>query len=185
MKEEIMLAGFGGQGVLFSGQLLGKAAVLEEKEVSFVPTYGPEMRGGLSSCGVVISNRAISCPLITEPTAAIAFNQSSLDALEPLVQPGGCLIFNSSLVDRKPERRDLTVMGLPANELAAEIGIPQAANMVLLGALVEATGIVDRESLLSALQEGLPEAKHNLLPLNREALAKGASLARPKGKRVG
>lgn len=175
MKEEIMLAGHGGQGVLFSGQLLARAAVLEGREVSFVPSYGPEMRGGLSSCAVIISDRSISCPLVNNPTVAIAFNHPSLEALEPLVVPGGYLLVNSSLAERPASRTDLHVLEVPANELAAGLGAAQVANMVMLGALVSATRVVSPESLLAVLREGLSEEKQKLIPVNREALEAGAA----------
>ncbi len=175
MKQEITLAGFGGQGILFTGQLLGRAGMLEEKNVCYVPSYGPEMRGGMSSCSVIISGSNITCPLVTEPSSAIAFNHASAEQLEQALKPGGILIINSSLTDKEPQRKDIKFYKITASDRAVKLGNDRVANMVLLGALVKITGILKPDSLIKVLESILPERKHHLLPVNKMALEEGIS----------
>ena len=136
MQTEIIIAGFGGQGVLFCGQLLAYAGMDEGKEITWIPSYGPEMRGGTANCTVVISDEEIGSPFVHNPQAVIAMNRPSLDKYEDLVKPGGFLVINTSMTDRKANRKDITVIEIAANEKAEELGDQRMANMVLLGALL-------------------------------------------------
>ena len=175
MLEEVTIAGFGGQGVLSMGQLMAYAGMLEGKTVSWIPSYGPEMRGGTANCGVTISYEKISSPVVTEPNCAIIMNRPSLDKFEPKVKTGGLILINSSLIDQKVCRDDLTVYEIPANELANELGNSKIANIILLGAYIELTKALSIDSIIESLKKVLPERRHNLIPLNREALEKGAA----------
>lgn len=176
--HELLIAGFGGQGVLTAGQLLAFAGNAEGRQVSWVPAYGPEQRGGTANCSVVISDQPVACPLVTEPTACIVMNQPSLDKFEPLVRPGGILLFNSSLCTRPPSRSDLTVLPVAASELAISLGTVRVANMVAVGALLGLLPLVQEESVLVALVELMGSGKANLVPLNRQALQEGRAVAR-------
>ncbi len=175
MLEQNLFAGFGGQGVLLMGQLLAYAGMLEEKFVSWLPSYGPEMRGGTANCSVNISDEPVGSPVVSKATAVVAMNRPSLDKFESAVQPGGMLFINSSIIDRKAERTDINVYYVPCNELAEEIGNSRVANMVMLGAYIAKTKCVDIEHVLDALLHKLGEKKANLIPVNREALLKGAA----------
>ncbi len=179
MVEELIIAGFGGQGVMVMGQLLSYAGLHEAKNVSWIPSYGPEMRGGTANCSVVISDERIGSPIVTEPMTAIVMNRPSLDRFEQAVRPGGLLIYNDSLIDREPQRTDIRIIAVPAVEMARELGSDRVANMCVLGAYLGATGVVARESGAECLKEVLPERRHDLIPLNVEALARGAALAKP------
>ncbi len=178
MLEQNIFAGFGGQGVLLMGQLLAYAGMLEDKEVSWLPSYGPEMRGGTANCSVVVSDSPVASPIVTMATTVVAMNRPSLDKFEDSVLPGGKLFINSSIIDKKPERSDIEVYYVPCNEIAEELGNPRVANMVMLGAYIEKTKCVDFESVLQALLYKLGEKKAHLIPLNREALNKGAASIR-------
>lgn len=170
---EIIIAGFGGQGVLVMGQLITYAGMIEDKAVSWFPSYGPEQRGGTCNCSVVVSEGEIGSPLVTVPTAAIVMNGPSFDRFEPKVAPGGLLLYNSSLVHKQSIRDDIRTIGVPANEIADELGNPRVANMVMLGSFLEATGLVKEESVEAALKEVLAERHHHLIPLNMQALERG------------
>jgi 2-oxoglutarate ferredoxin oxidoreductase subunit gamma len=178
MVEELIIAGFGGQGVMLMGQLLSYAGMREAKNVSWMPSYGPEMRGGTANCSVVISTESIGSPIVTEPTTLIVMNRPSLDRFEQAVMPGGLLIYNSSLIDRRPERTDIRVIAVPAVEMAREAGSDRVANMCVLGAYLAATGVVAYESVAECLKEVLPERRQELIPLNLKALAQGASMVK-------
>lgn len=178
MLEEILIAGFGGQGILSTGQLLAYAGMEEGKHVAWIPSYGPEMRGGTANCGVTVSDTPISSPLVTEPTCLIVMNQPSLEAFAPNVVSGGLIIINSSLVENRVGRRDVRVVAIPANEIAEELGSSRVAANVLLGACIALTGVVALESAVAALAKVLPPRRHNLIPVNRSALERGAALAR-------
>lgn len=171
--HEILIAGFGGQGVLTAGQLLAYAGNFEGKQVSWVPAYGPEQRGGTANCSVVISDEPIACTLVTEPTACIVMNLPSMDKFESALQPGGVLVINTSLVDKKATRRDITVIDLPATDIAAELGSPKFANMVALGALIAAVPLVEPETVLKAMVKVLGADKERFVPVNRKALHRG------------
>jgi 2-oxoglutarate ferredoxin oxidoreductase subunit gamma len=175
MKKEVIIAGFGGQGVLFAGQLLSYTAMDEGKEVTWIPSYGPEMRGGTANCTVVISDEEIGSPLVKNPTAVIAMNLPSLEKFEDLVKEGGVLVVNTSMVNREVTREDIKVVNIPANEIAGEVGSERAVNMVLIGALLGNMELLSIEAVEKALKAHLPERHQKLLPLNIQALHKGAA----------
>ncbi len=178
MLEQIIISGFGGQGALFAGQLLTYAGLEEERHVAWLPSYGPEMRGGTARCTVTISDEPVGSPITDSPSAVIALNPASLEMFEPTVRPGGLLIVNSSIAKEEVQRDDLTALRIPANDMARdEMGNERMANMILLGALVRATGVVALESVMTALKKNLPERRHHLLEPNREALQRGWDLA--------
>ncbi len=179
MHHEIIISGFGGQGALFAGQLLAYAALAEDRHVTWIPSYGPEMRGGTANCTVIISDEEIGSPLVRNPTAAIVMNPPSFDRFEPLVKPGGVLIVNTSLVSSESKRSDIRVVKAQANELAAELGAAQMANVVLVGALVAATGMLKFETLDRVLDEHISARHRDKLDSNKAALRRGAALARP------
>ncbi len=174
MQQEVIIAGFGGQGVLFAGQLLAYTAMDEGKAVTWIPSYGPEMRGGTANCTVVISDEEIGSPFVKNPTAVIAMNKPSLDKFEMLVKPGGVLVVNSSMVDRPVVRKDITVVNIPANEIAESLGSSRSANMVLLGALLGNLDLLPLEAVEKGLEGHLPERHKKFLQGNIEALKKGA-----------
>lgn len=178
MLEEIYIAGFGGQGALSTGQLLAQAGLLEGKQVSYVPIYGVEKRGGVANCAVTISDREISSPIITEPTVLVVMNSASLERFEDSVVPGGLIITNSSLVEDRVRRKDVRVVPVPANEEAEAVGDSRVANNIILGALLELTGVFSIETVEKSLYEVLPERHHSTIPVNRKALERGAELAR-------
>lgn len=178
MTHEIIMAGFGGQGIMSLGMILTYAGMAEGQKVSWMPSYGPEQRGGAANCSVVLSEGEIGSPIVTEPTAAIIMNGPSLDKFEPAVRPGGILIINSSMVARKPVRTDLDTVEIPTTEIANDLGNARVAGMIALGALVELTRAVSFESLEKALKKVLPEYRHNLIPANKQALERGAEWAR-------
>lgn len=175
MQQEVIIAGFGGQGVLFAGQLLAYAGMDAGKQVTWIPSYGPEMRGGTANCTVVISNDEIGSPFVKYPAAVLAMNLPSLDKYENLVKPGGILVVNTSMVNREVAREDITVISIPANEIAEEIGNKRGVNMVMLGALVANTEILSLEALEAALADHLPERHQKLLGANKTALKQGAA----------
>ena len=177
MQQEIIISGFGGQGTLFAGQLLAYAAMDSGYHVTWIPSYGPEMRGGKARCTVVVSDEAIGSPLVRRPGAAVVLNIPSMEAFEPAVKPSGVLVVNSSLVPQKSERTDLDLFYVPASDMATEMGNVRIANVICLGALVQATGVVSLEAIEQALDDHLPERHRKLLGLNKEALSKGAALA--------
>lgn len=175
MQQEVIIAGFGGQGVLFAGQLLTYAGMDVGKDVTWIPSYGPEMRGGTANCTVIISDEEIGSPFVKNPTAVLAMNLPSLDKYEHLVKPGGVLVVNSSMVNREVERDDISVISLPANEIAEEAGSKRAVNMVMLGALLANADILTLDELEKALEDHLPERHHKFLPANKAALRLGAA----------
>lgn len=178
MLEQNIFAGFGGQGVLLMGQLLAYAGMLENKEVSWLPSYGPEMRGGTANCSVVVSDEPVASPIVTQATSVVAMNRPSLEKFESALLPGGNLFVNSSIIDVKPKRSDINIYYVPCNDIAGELGNVKVLNMVMLGAFLEKTQCVDVENVLAALLHKLGERKADLIPLNREALKKGAESVR-------
>ena len=175
MVERNIFAGFGGQGVLLMGQLLAAAGMKEGKNTSWIPSYGPEMRGGTANCSVMLSDDEIDSPLVTRPTPLIVMNRPSLEKFEDSVVPGGSIFVNSSMIDLKVQRTDVNAYYVPCNEIATELGNNKVANMIMLGAYIGKSKCVDIESVLEALLEKLGERKAKLIPLNREALKRGAS----------
>ena len=178
MLHEIIIAGFGGQGVMSMGQLLSYSGMIEGKYVSWLPSYGPEQRGGTANASVVISDEEVGSPVISYPTAAIVLNKPSFDKFEPLVLPGGVLIVNTSLIEAKSKRTDITIIEVPASEIANELGEPRIANSVILGAFIEYSKAVSQDSIIESLKKVLPERRHNLIPINQKALEKGAELVK-------
>ncbi len=174
MQQEVIIAGFGGQGVLFAGQLLAYSAMDEGKAVTWIPSYGPEMRGGTANCTVVISDEEIGSPFVKNPTAVIAMNLPSLDKFENLVAPGGVLVVNASMVDRPVAREDITVVNIPANDIAESLGSSRSSNMVLLGALLGNLDLLPLSAVEKALDGHMPERHKKFLKGNIEALKKGA-----------
>ncbi len=175
MTHEIVMAGFGGQGVMLMGQLMTYAGMLEGKHVSWIPSYGPEMRGGTANCSVIISDEPIGAPIVSEPTTVVAMNLPSLDKFEPVLQAGGNLIINSSLIERAATRDDAKVFLVPSNDIANELGNLKVANMVVLGALIAATKAVSQESVFKAFAKMFAK-KPELLAINEKAIKRGAAL---------
>lgn len=180
MTEQVIIAGFGGQGVMSMGQLLAYAGMIEGKHVSWLPSYGPEVRGGTANCNVIISEQPVGSPIVTEATAVISMNKPSLYKFVDSVAPGGLLFINSSLIDTIINRTDIEIYYIPANDLAAEIGNDRVANIILLGAYIEKTRAVLPESIIESLKKVLGESKTHLIPINREALQKGAEFVHQK-----
>jgi len=174
MQTEIVIAGFGGQGVLFTGQLLAYAAMDAGKEVTWIPSYGPEMRGGTANCTVVISDEEIGSPMVSSPQAVIVMNLPSLDKYEPMVKPGGVLVVNETMVDREVKRKDVKTIMVKANAIAEELGDRRMMNMVMLGALIANLPVLPLEAIEKALDGHLPERHKRLLPQNYKALKEGA-----------
>ncbi|KUO48789.1 MAG: 2-oxoacid:ferredoxin oxidoreductase subunit gamma [Desulfitibacter sp. BRH_c19] len=175
MLQEIIIAGFGGQGVMSMGQLLAYAGMLEGKHVSWIPSYGPEMRGGTANCAVTISDMEIGSPIVSEPNSVIVLNLPSLIKFEPTLVPGGLLLLNTLVAGQKYTRKDVSGYEIPAVEIADRLGNTKVANMVMLGAYLKATNVVSVDSVIESLKKVLPQRRHNLIPLNRQALELGAS----------
>ena len=172
MQNDVIMAGFGGQGILLIGKMLAYAGMHEGKEVSWLPSYGPEMRGGTANCTVVISDRPVGSPVIRSPRAVVAMNLPSLDKFEADVRPGGLLLVNSSLINRSTTRNDLTVIEVPANEIANELGNRRGANMVALGAYLGATNAVSLDGIIDVIRETFA-AKPGIIDVNIKALNRG------------
>ena len=175
MQTEIVIAGFGGQGVLFAGQLLSYAAMDQGKEVTWIPSYGPEMRGGTANCTVIIADEEIGSPLVRNPQGVIVMNLPSLDKYEQSIKSGGVLVVNSSLINRAVERKDIKVLMIPANDIAEGLGEKRMSNMVMLGGLLANLPILSLTAIEKALQEHTPSRHQKFVALNIEALHKGAS----------
>jgi len=184
VQTEIVIAGFGGQGVLFAGQVLAYAAMDNNLEVTWIPSYGPEMRGGTANCTVILADDAIGSPLVRNPKAAIVLNLPSLEKYEPLVVPGGVLIANASLINRGPQRTDIQSVFIPVNEIAESLGDKRLTNMVALGALLTLLPILPLEAIERALRDHLPERHKRLLPVNYQALKQGALFAEQESSTV-
>ena len=178
MEKQFLIAGFGGQGVLLIGTLIAKAAMLEDHEVSWMPSYGPEMRGGEANCAVVVSDEAIGSPLVTEPPVLVVMNKPSLVKFMPMMAPGGTLLYNSSLIEGVEIRSDITAIPVPCSEMADKLQNSRVANMVMLGAVQAATDVFSDESLTATLKNWLGEAKANMLEINEKAIAEGRALVK-------
>lgn len=170
MLKKLFFAGSGGQGALAIGQLIAKAAMEEGGEVTYLPSYGPEMRGGTANATVVVSDRPVSCPLINECDVLVVMNLPSLTRFEPMVKPGGLLFMNSSLIPEKAKRSDIKVVEVAANDVAAELGVERAANMVMLGAILKETGVVRYETVYRELEHMFTGRKEKFLAPNRKAV---------------
>lgn len=172
-STNILFAGFGGQGILFSGKVIAYAALMEGKEVSWLPSYGPEMRGGTANCSVCISDDLIGSPLVVNPDILIAMNYPSLEKFENEVVPGGTIIIDSSLIDKKVERKDVNVIYIPASKMAEDAGIKGAANMIIVGRLFRELGYISKDNLDKGLQKSIPPKKIDLLDKNRKMISLG------------
>jgi 2-oxoglutarate ferredoxin oxidoreductase subunit gamma len=176
--EEIVIAGFGGQGIMLAGKLLAQTAMRAGKEVTYMPSYGAEVRGGTANCMVVISESEIACPVVGRPDSLIVLNKASLKKFAPRLKNGGLLVMNSSLIDVEPELDDsVEIVSIPADELAVELGSPKSANMVALGAYLQKRGYLTPGEAAEALPDVLAERYHQTLPVNIKALHKGGEYA--------
>lgn len=173
MKKEVILSGFGGQGVMSIGKNLAEAAIEEDLEVSWVPSYGPEMRGGTANCTVIISDERIGSPLVEHPSEVVAMNRAALLKFEETTAPGGTVFVNSSIVHDKIQRSDVKAVYVPCDDIAEELGNDRVANMVMLGAYVAATGVLKVETIEHMISEMFTGKKAALVPLNMEALHRG------------
>lgn len=169
MKKEIIISGFGGQGVLSMGKILAYSGLMEDKEITWMPAYGPEQRGGTANVTVIISDERISSPILSKYDVAIVLNQPSLDKFEPKVKPGGILIYDGYGVMNPPTRKDITVYRVNAMDKAAEMKNAKVFNMIVLGGLLKVCPVVSTDGLKKALYKSLPERHHNLIPLNMQA----------------
>ncbi len=176
MKEEIVIAGFGGQGVLSMGKILAYAGLMDNLEVTWMPSYGPEQRGGTANVTVILSDSPISSPVLDSFDTAVVLNQQSLDKFESKVKPGGTLIYDPSGIHHLPTRTDITVVPVDATEAAIELKNSKTYNMILLGALLKCRPVVEIDAVLRGLKKTLPERHHHLLPLNEQALRKGMEM---------
>ena len=173
MTEEIIVAGFGGQGVLSMGKILAYSGIMQDQEVSWMPSYGPEMRGGTANVTVILSDERISSPILTQFDTAVILNQQSMDKFEKGVKPGGVLLYDPNGIIRHPERKDINIYRIDANKLAVEIGNTKVYNMVVLGAYLKVKPIVKMDNVKKGLKKSLPERYHNLLPINEKAIGIG------------
>ncbi len=173
MKEEIIIAGFGGQGVLSMGKILAYGGIMQDQEVSWLPSYGPEMRGGTCNVSVVLSDKKISSPVLSKFDTAVILNQQSMDKFEEKVKPGGLLIYDTNGITRHPVRKDIKICRIDAVEEAAKLGNAKAYNMVVLGAYLKMKPVVTMENVLKGLKKSLPPRRHNLIPMNEEAITVG------------
>lgn len=180
MQNDVIIAGFGGQGVLLIGKMLAYAGMADGKEVSWLPSYGPEMRGGTCNCTVVISDKPVGSPVVERPRAAMVLNLPSLEKFEPLIKPGGLLVINSSLINRGSSRSDLKVILVPANEIANELGNPRGANMVALGAFLGATRAVSLDAVDALIRDTFA-GKPKVVEVNLTSLRRGWEI----GERTG
>lgn len=176
MKEEIVIAGFGGQGVLSMGKILAYAGLMDNLEVTWMPSYGPEQRGGTANVTVILSDKPISSPVLDSYDTAVVLNQQSLDKFESKVKPGGTLIYDPSGIHHLPQRTDIKIVSIDAMTAAIELKNSKTYNMVLLGALLKCRPVVEIDAVIRGLRKTLPERHHHLIPLNEEALRKGMSL---------
>jgi 2-oxoglutarate ferredoxin oxidoreductase subunit gamma len=184
MQTEIFLAGFGGQGIMFAGQMLAYTAMDVGMEVTWIPSYGPEMRGGTANCTVVIADEEIGSPLVQNPPGVLAMNLPSLDKYESAVKPGGVLVVNASMVDREVSRKDITWVSLPCSDIAEETGDKKLVTIVATGALLELLGVLKVEDVETALKNHMPARLQRFLPMNVEALKRGAAYAREHAVRA-
>ncbi|MBP9637930.1 MAG: 2-oxoacid:acceptor oxidoreductase family protein [Bacteroidaceae bacterium] len=176
MKEEIIISGFGGQGVLSMGKILAYSALMEDKEVTWMPAYGPEQRGGTANVTVIISDERISSPILSKFDTAIILNQPSLEKFENRIKPGGVLIYDGYGILIPPKRNDISVFRIDAMDAANEMNNAKAFNMIVLGGLLKIHSIVSMESITKALKETLPERHHHLIPMNEKAIEKGMEI---------
>ena len=178
MTKEFIFAGFGGQGMLLIGKFMAMACMLDGKHVSWLPSYGPEMRGGTANCSVIVSDEDVASPMVDKADVIVAMNLPSLDKFEEHVKPGGLLVINSSIIERKSTRDDITVVYCDANRIAEAVGNPKGANVAILGAMLEKEPIVDLDKMTEAIRIELGERKARFLEGNKKALIAGMEAAR-------
>ena len=176
MKTETIISGFGGQGVLSMGKILAYSGLMEDKEVTWMPAYGPEQRGGTANVTVIVSDSRISSPILSHYDVAIVLNQPSLDKFEPKIKPGGILIYDGYGVMNPPQRKDITIYRIAAMDKAAEMKNSKVFNMIVLGGLLKVCPVVSTDGLNKALYKSLPERYHNLIPLNMKAVEEGMKI---------
>jgi 2-oxoglutarate ferredoxin oxidoreductase subunit gamma len=176
MTEEIIIAGFGGQGVLSMGKIMAYSGLMQDMEVSWMPSYGPEMRGGTANVTVIISSERISSPIVRKYDTAIILNQQSLDKFENSVKEGGVLIYDSNGITRHPERKDIRIYRVDAAEEASRLNSPKTFNMIVLGAFLKVKPIIKLENVIKGLKKSLPERYHNLIAVNEKALERGIEI---------
>ena len=173
MTTQILIAGFGGQGVLFAGKCLAYEGLFEEKQVSWLPSYGPEMRGGTASCGVILSDELVGSPIVSNPDILLAMNLPSFDKYESQIVKGGKAIVDSTLIERKAERSDIDAYYIPATKMAAEAGVPTLANMIMLGKMIKESGVVSIDNAVEAMKKVVSAKRADLLEANVKALMAG------------
>jgi len=176
MTEEIIIAGFGGQGVLSMGKIMAYSGLMQDMEVSWMPSYGPEMRGGTANVTVIISSERISSPIVRKYDTAIILNQQSLDKFEHSVKEGGVLIYDTNGITRHPERKDITIYKVDAAEEASRLNSRKTFNMIVLGGFLKVKPIIKLENVIKGLKKSLPERYHNLIPINEKALERGIQI---------
>lgn len=181
MREEAIFAGFGGQGIMVMGKLLAWAAMREGLKVTWMPSYGAEVRGGTAHSMVVISDEMIPSPVVSAPSACVVMNRPSLDKFEELIKPDGTLVMNTTLIDRQPTRKDISILKIPLTQMATKLGNIRCANMIALGALNAKLKLVSLKVLIESLKEVIPPHRHDLLPVNEEALKEGTKLVSKNG----
>ena len=173
MTTQILIAGFGGQGVLFAGKFLAYTGMLEDKQVSWLPSYGPEMRGGTANCSIIISDEPVGSPIVSSPDALIAMNLPSFDKYENAVVPGGKVFIDSTLIGRKAVRTDIDAYYIPATKMAADAGIPTLANMIILGKMIKETGAISFENMVDVMKKIVSAKRVELIDINIKALEAG------------
>ena len=169
----ILLAGFGGQGILFAGKQLTKAGMDAGKQVSWLPSYGPEMRGGTANCHVIISDEPVSCPMVSTPDILVAMNKPSLDKFEDKIAPGGMAVIDSTLIDRKLNRDDVKAFYIPATQIATDMDAPKLANMVIIGKIIKERNVLTLEEVTEAMKKLVPKSKPELAEINVKAILAG------------
>ena len=172
--RQMLLSGFGGQGILFSGKILAYKALLDDKQVSWLPSYGPEMRGGTASCSVIVSDEQVGSPIVSNPDILVAMNLPSPDKFEDSVVPGGMIFVDSSLVERAVKRTDVTVYPIPATRLASDNGFPTLANMIIMGKILKVLGEFDEESIMNMLKKVISARHADKIEVNLKAMQMGA-----------
>jgi len=178
MTEEIIIAGFGGQGVLSLGKILAYSAIMQDKEVSWMPSYGPEMRGGTANVTVILSDERISSPVLRQFDTAIILNQQSLDKFEPAIKPGGVLLYDNNGIIHPPTRKDINIYLVEAAKEAALMGAVKTFNMVVLGAYLKIKPLVELENVIKGLKKSLPERHHKMIPMNEKAILRGMEIVK-------
>lgn len=182
MTEEIIIAGFGGQGVLSMGKILAYSGIMQDQEVSWMPSYGPEMRGGTANVIVILSDNRISSPILTEFDTAIILNQQSMDKFESAIKPGGLMLYDPNGITKKPTRTDINIYEIEGAEEAARLKSPKTFNMVVLGGFLKAKPIVTLENVIKGLKKSLPKRHHHLLDMNEKAIGRGMDIVKEVNK---